>query len=160
MQTSSQPSFLWESAVELKGWTCRWIVRVFGEAIILHWQAQILNCEGWNYGTIPTMFLAVPHHLIEKFKNKRWQRLHISPQNINYSVIVKTHEQQSGFPQFCDILVFGNFYWIQQETQKSSHLSAFFLVIGGYSCNKKYNKTVKQIWKTNSKNNRPQQRMY
>lgn len=45
-------------------------------------------------------------------RNKRWQNLHTFPQNINYSVILKTHEQQSGFPQFCGIKVFDSLFWV------------------------------------------------
>lgn len=63
-----QPRWLWESAVGLRGWTCRWIMLVFGEAIILHWHTQVLNYRGWNYCTIPVVFLGVPYCLIEKFK--------------------------------------------------------------------------------------------
>lgn len=91
-------------------------------------------------------------------RNKRWQNLHTFPQNINYSVILKIHKQQSGFPQFCGIKVFDSFFWVQQqEIKMSSYQTNFFsfLMWDGCCFNRTAtNKTVKQMWKTNSKNSR------
>jgi len=59
--------------------------------------------------------MVLPYCLIKKFKFiekteiKGDKDCTFSLKNINYSVILKTHEEQSGFPQFCGILVFGRF---------------------------------------------------
>jgi len=59
--------------------------------------------------------MVLPYCLIKKFKFiekteiKGDKDCTFSLKNINYSVILKTHEEQSGFPQFCGILVFSRF---------------------------------------------------
>lgn len=69
---ASQPRCLRDPAARLRGWACRRIMAICGEAIILHWQTQIINYRHWNHCIIPIVLMVLPHCLteIQKFTEK------------------------------------------------------------------------------------------